>query len=69
MFVVGHIDWSENDLRLEKVEAKTWQEAVQKHSKYPWQDEAADDKPSLQNPEAFKQQCFDCDCMMSWIEV
>lgn len=68
-YVVGHIDWSENELRLEQIDAHTWQDAVRTHSKFPWAGEADVDQPSLQDAEAFKQQCFDCDCMMNWIEV
>jgi len=68
-FVVGHINWSENELRLEKIEAQSWQTAVSVHSKFPWKDEAQGDQPDMSDPEQFKQTCFDCDCMMNWLEV
>lgn len=67
-FVVGYIDWFNNELTLEQIKAETWQEAVQKHTKYPF---STDDYilSKLTCPETFKQECFNCDCMMSWIEV
>lgn len=65
LFIVGHIDWFEHELVLEKIEAPDWQHAIALHSKW-----TADngDVPNL-SPEAFKQHCFDLDSMMSWIEV
>jgi hypothetical protein len=70
-FIVGHIDWSENELRLEHHMGEDWRAAVAQHSKYPWREYPQDDElfTSRLNPEAFKQTCFDCDCMMSWIEI
>lgn len=70
-FVVGYIDWSDHELTLERIEAPTWQQAVMNHTKFPWRKKdgqvAEPYRPTEE--EAFKQACFDCDCMMSWIEV
>ena len=69
----------DNVLTQEVIEANTWQEAVLKHSKYPYrgkdeneQDKVADLAKQYPNPEedeAFKQACFDCDTLIDWIEV
>ena len=66
-------------IKQEVIEANTWQEAVLKHSKYPYrgrdeseQDTVADlskQYPDLEEDEAFKQACFDCDTLIDWIEV
>ena len=63
-FIVGHIDWFNHDLILERISAINWQHAVAAHSKFPWTGTV----PTT-DPETFKQQCFDGDCMMDWIEV
>lgn len=70
-FVVAFIDWSDNELRLEKVEAADWRNAVHKHTKYPWHGELQDDPLAVGSlsEDDFKQQCFDCDCLMNWIEL
>ena len=78
-FVVGHIDFFNHELTLEKIQAETWQLAVIEHSKYPYK--GSDDSPmcrpeglretypDMEEDEAFRQACFDCDSMMSWIEI
>lgn len=67
-FVVGHIDWFDHNLTLEKITAVDWLGAVQAHSKFPF--EAPKDYSEASHaPETFKQLCFDCDCMMNWIEI
>lgn len=79
-FIVGHIDWSDHELILERCCGPTWQDAIIAHSKYPFmkcdeetgeQIEPTECEPVDPNEdeETFKQKCFDCDCMMSWIEV
>lgn len=67
-FVVGYIDWMNNDLKLEIVYAKTWKEALAGHTKYPWKNEPQH-APDTDDIELFQQACFDCDCMMNVIEV
>lgn len=69
-FIVGHIDWMDHELLLERITASSWQHAVVQHSHYPFKDPETD-APNmiLVDEEAFKQECFDCACMMSWIEV
>lgn len=67
-WVVGHIEWGNNELILERVEAATWQEAVQKHSLFPFEDEDVEFMSTI-SEEDFRQRCFDCDSMMNWIEV
>jgi hypothetical protein len=64
-YVVGHIDWFDHELTLEIIDAPTWREAWAKHSKFPWTE---NDGPSADLASA-QQACFDCDCMMSHIEV
>lgn len=69
-FIVGHIDWFKYDLVLERIEALSWQEAVVQHSHYPFKDSETDAPTMiLTDADVFKQECFDADCMMSWIEV
>lgn len=66
-FVVGYIDWFDHNLKLELIEADTWREAVSSHSSFPWKEEGY--TPNMKDPEAFKHECFDADCMMSWLEL
>jgi len=78
-FIVGFIDWSNHELILERIEALFWQEAVIKHSKYPYAptmqrdlitpNQLASEYPEVSIEEGFRQTCFDCDCMMNWIEI
>jgi hypothetical protein len=72
-WIVAHIEWSNNELLLEKVEAPTWREAVQKHSKYPWAGEPEEEQPTAIRASfgeaVFQDECFDCDCMMAWIDI
>lgn len=65
-FIVGHIDWYDHNLTLERVEAKDWREAFTKHSKA---QELFSSDPVPEDLKAAKQFCFDCDCMMDAIEV
>lgn len=71
-FVVGHIDWMDHELTLERIAATDWPAAVRKHSKFPFADKSCDREAILLDTldgEGFKQACFDADCMMNWIEV
>lgn len=78
-FIVAHVDFFDNDIKLEKIEAPTWQEAVEKHSKYPYKEteessgqsaaELSKNYPDYTPEESFKQACFDCDSMMNWFEL
>lgn len=64
-FIVGHVDWYDHNLVLEKIEAPTWREAWMKHSKNPFEG-VQDINPSI---EEAKQECFNQDCMMGHIEL
>lgn len=74
-WVVGHINWFDNELTLERITAATWQEAAFLHSKYPFLEEdgktktPVDHLPDVRTEEDFRVACFYCDCMMNWIEV
>ena len=69
-FVVGHIDWFDHELILEKYEVSSWRIAVALHTKYPFHGDPNLDPPKESTtPELFRGQCFDVDCMMNWIEV
>ncbi len=64
-FVVGYINWSDNELVLEVISAENWREAWMKHSNIPF----TDDYPIPDDVETAKTACFDVDCMMSHVEV
>jgi len=68
-FIVAYIDWYTHELVLERIHAASWQTAAALHSKYPWRNEAQGDPLTFTSSDAFKQECFDCDCMMNWIEI
>jgi len=70
-FAVGHIDWSNNDLIIEIVEAPTLMESFAKHSKWPWKNdtEGYGERILAMDVEDFKRECFDCDCMMDSVEI
>lgn len=69
-FIVAYIDWFDYNLILERITASSWEDAVVQHSKYPFKDSETDAPNAvITDADAFKQECFDCDCMMSWIEV
>jgi hypothetical protein len=40
-FVVAHVDFSNNEIVLEQIEAKDWQTAVELHSRYPYREQKA----------------------------
>lgn len=89
-FAVGHIDFFNNELKIQVIEADAWQDAVVQHDKYPFliaasseecpaecivpyevvhKDNGDEHYPEMEEDEAFKQCCFDCDSMMNWIEI
>ena len=84
-FVVGYINFSDNEMLLKVVEASDWREAVVKHPNYPYAPQlpaGGDPGSPLETPEelsakyselqpevAFRQCCFDCDCMMNWVQI
>lgn len=84
-FVVGYLNFFDHEMLLQVIEASDWKEAVVKHSKYPYApqlpvgefvgspvetpEELSAKYPELQPEAAFHQCCFDCDCMMNWVEV
>lgn len=68
-FVVGYIDWSNNELFLERIEATDWREAWAKHTKSAWYNYPDETDPISDNLEDAKQSCFDMDCMMNHIEI
>lgn len=78
-FIVAFIDWNDNSIILEKIEAADWMRAVEFHSKYPYKladsdnfikvEDVVQEYPEQVPEEAFKQCCFDCDTMMNWIEI
>lgn len=69
-YVVAHIDFFDNKLILEKIEASSWRIAVTLHSKYPFKGvPELDPVPIDMGPERFKRECFNCDSQMGWIEI
>lgn len=64
-FAVAHIEWSDNDLRIQIVEASNWKEAWMKHSRCGF--EKIEDIPD--DVEEAKQACFDMDSMMDHILI
>lgn len=79
VWIVGFIDFFNHELKLERIEAATWQDAVVQHSMYPYKGTENSDEilpqelslryEELEPEESFKQSCFDCDSMMNWIEL
>jgi len=68
-FAVGYINFYDNELTVEIVEADTEQEARWKHSKNDptgWGDISGTD---LMDRKEFKEWCFDCDMMVDVIEI
>ena len=67
-FAVGWINFFDNDLKIEIIEAETWKEALVHHSsivpdRTSWADQISDDI------EETKEMVFDCDCMFDVVEV
>ncbi len=84
-FAVGFMDYGNNDLQIVVIDATHWKYAVMAHPNYPYcqqQLPPGEDGesftpiseliaryPDLSEEEAVKQCCFDCDCLMGWIEL
>lgn len=65
-YAVAHIDWCDNDLRIEFIKASDWRLAILKHSKTFFNDT---DYLVPDDIEVMKQQCFDSDGMMDVVEI
>ena len=63
-YVVGHIDFFNNELVLERIEANTWQEALAAHSKC---EDMFDPMPDTL--EDAKEAAFDQDAMIAVLEL
>lgn len=68
----------DNELCVEIIEGKNWKQAVEKHTKYPYKgsmqdyisvDELAKNYPDMDEDDAFKQSCFDCDTAINWVLI
>ena len=66
-FAVAHIDFFDNDLIIEIVEANDWFDAIWHHSKM----QLEDNEPWLPNTslEDAKNKAFNCDRMIDVIEL
>lgn len=65
-FAVGHIDWFDNNLIIEIIEAEDWKSALMKHSKI-----ASDWEVDYfgETLEEAKSNAFDSDMMIDVIEL
>lgn len=84
-FAVGFADLDNVDLNVIIIDATDWKDAVMVHPNYPYRQQYESDNtvampgtpiseliaryPDLSEKEAVKQCCFDCDCLMGWIEI
>lgn len=83
-FAIGFMDYGNNDLQVVIIDAIDWKQAVMAHPNYPYgaQSEASIEitpatpiseliarYSELSEEEAVKQCCFDCDCLMGWVEI
>lgn len=67
-FAVGYINFFDNDLIIEIIEANNWFDAIWHHSKMIL---TKDEKPWLPNTslEKLKGEAFNCDMMIDVIEI
>jgi hypothetical protein len=69
-WAVSYIDWSDNDLITEIVQAPNWLCAVFSHSKVTKDEEWREDIRSVAaDHNAVKQMFFDCDSMIECVEI
>ena len=84
-FAIAFMNYSDNDLQVVVIEGTDWKYAVMAHPNYPYRKQqlppGEDDNsfipiseliahyPNLSEEEAVKQCCFDCDCLMGWVEL
>lgn len=68
-YVVGYINWYDNDLKHVIVEANDALEAMIKAGAEHFGFDVTNDTDNFSDVETFKQYCFDCDCMMDAIQI
>lgn len=68
-FCVAYINFFDNDLVQEVVEAETWLDALYVAAPDDYDPAMFDDIPASADVEQYKQRAFDCDQMFSVIEL
>jgi hypothetical protein len=69
-FVIGYVNFYDNNLILELIEAESEHQARWQHSSLQSADwEGCNQDTHQMTPDEFQQWCFDCDMLISSIEI